>query len=191
MARIKKVKVPGCESREDFEAAVDNAARLAVTKEKLVANLKQKHQDLDDRWGAEIKAIDAEIKAAHDFAAPYFAAHAGELCRAGRRSGSTKLANFGVRLGLPTVVKSGEFKRVAWKALGFIFDGIDELRQFVRNQPEVDKESILAVFRDLRAEDPAISEPAKAKKAVLDAHGISMTQSEDFWIEPIADEQVR
>ena len=143
MARIKAEKIQECATRAEFEAAVDAAAKCSVQREKLVAALKARHQAIDDKYGAEIKALDADIKNAHERAAPYFEAHAGELCAPGRRSGSTKLANFGVRLGLPTVTKAGRFKKVAWKALGIIFDGIDKLKQFVRNQPEVDKEAIL------------------------------------------------
>jgi phage host-nuclease inhibitor protein Gam len=191
MARIKAAKVEPCASRAEFEAAVDTAAKCCVQREKLVAALKQRHQQLDDKYGAEIKAIDADIKAAHERAAPYFEAHAGELCLPGRRSGSTKLANFGVRLGLPTVTKAGKFKKVAWKALGVIFDGVEKLKQFVRNQPEVDKEAILAVFRDLKSEDPEVVAAAMAKKKVLDEYEISMEQTDEFWIEPIADEQVK
>lgn len=191
MARIKAVKIESCASRAEFEEAVDRAARLCVRREKLVAALKERHQQLDDKYGAEIKALDADIKTAHEQAAPYFEAHAGELCAPGRRSGATKLANFGVRLGQPTVTKAGKFKKVAWKALGLIFDGIDALKQFVRNQPEVDKEAILAVFRDLKSEDPEVVVKAQAKKAVLDEYDISMEQRDEFWIEPVADEQVK
>lgn len=191
MARIKAAKVQACTSRAEFEEAVDSAAKCCVQREKLVAALKARHQQLDDKYGAEIKALDADIKTAHERAAPYFEAHAGELCAPGRRSGSTKLANFGVRLGMPTVTKAGKFKKVAWKALGLIFDGVDKLKQFVRNQPEVDKDAILAVFRDLKSEDPAVVASAKERKAVLDEYEISMEQNDEFWIEPIADEQVK
>ena len=191
MARIKAVKIQACATRAEFEEAVDAAAKACVLREKKVAALKAKHQELDDKYGAEIKALDADIKTAHERAAPYFEAHAGELCAPGRRSGATKLATFGVRQGLPTVTKAGRFKKVAWKALGIIFDGIDKLRQFVRNQPEVDKEAILTVFRDLKSEDPAVVAAAKERKAVLDEYEISMEQNDEFWIEPIADEQVK
>ena len=191
MARIKTAKVEACATRAEFEEAVDTAARCSVERERLVADLKARHQELDDKWGAAIKALDADIKTATERAAPYFEEHAGELCAPGRRSGSTKLANYGVRLGLPTVTKAGKFKKVAWKALGIIFDGIEKLKQFVRNQPEVDKESILAVFRDLKSENPEVAARAKEKKAVLDEYEISMEQTDDFWIEPIADDQVK
>lgn len=190
MARIKAAKIVPCQTREEFEETVDSVARMAVEKEKLVAALKKRHQDLDDKYGAGIKEIERDIQASYDRAAPYFEEHAGELCDKDRRSGSTKLARFGVRLGQPTVTKIGKFRKVAWKALGLIFDGIEELRQFVRNQPEVDKEKILKVFSDLKSKDQNVVSEARAKKAVLDQHGISMEQTDEFWVEPIADEQV-
>ena len=101
MARIKAEKIQACATRAEFEAAVDAAAKCSVQREKLVAALKARHQAIDDKYGAEIKALDADIKNAHERAAPYFEAHAGELCAPGRRSGSTKLANFGVHQGGP------------------------------------------------------------------------------------------
>lgn len=191
MARIKEQKVQACQTRQEFEETVDAVARLAVKVEKMKAALKKRHQDLDDKYGKEIKDIEREMFDARDRAEPYFSEHAGDLCIPGRRTGATKLANFGVRLGMPTVTKSGKFKKVAWKALGLVFDGIEKLRQFVRNQPEVNKDAILDVFRDLKSTDPAVVESAKGKKAVLDEYGISMEQTEEFWIEPIADEQVK
>ena len=191
MARIKAAKIVPCQTRAEFEDTVDAIAKMAVNKEKLVVALKKRHQDLDDKYGAEIKAIERDIQEAYGRAAPYFEGHAGELCDAGKRSGTTKLARFGVRLGLPTVTKVGKFKKVAWKALGLIFDGIDELRQFVRAQPEVDKDKILKVFSDLKSKDQDVVAVALEKKAILDQHGISMEQTDEFWVEPIADEQVK
>ena len=191
MARIKAVKVQACATRAEFEEVVDEVAKMAVLREKKVAALKARHQEIDDKYGAEIKVLDAEIKTAHERAAPYFEAHAGELCLPGRRSGSTKLANYGVRLGMPTVTKAGKFKKVAWKALGLIFDGIDALKQFVRNQPEVNKDAILDVFRDLKSNDQDVVAKALEKKVVLDEYGISIEQVDEFWVEPIADEQVK
>ena len=191
MARIKAAKIVPCATRAEFEETVDRVAKMAVEKEKLVAALKKRHQDIDDKYGAEIKTIDRDIQDAYDRAAPFFEEHAGDLCDAGKRSGSTKLARFGVRLGQPTVTKLGKFKKVAWKALGLIFDGIEELKQFVRNQPEVDKEKILKVFTDLKSKDQDVVAVALEKKAILDQHGISMEQTDEFWVEPIADEQVK
>ena len=191
MARIKAVKIQACATRAEFEEAVDAAAKCCVQREKLVAALKARHQQLDDKYGAEIKALDREIEEKRTRAEGYFEDHAGELCLPGRRSGQTKLANFGVRLGNPTVTKTGRFKKVAWKALGLIFDGIDVLKQFVRNQPEVDKDAILDVFRDLKSNDQDKVAVALEKKAVLDEYGISMEQCDEFWIEPIADDQVK
>lgn len=191
MARIKAVKVQPVSNRDEFETIVNEVAKMAVKREKLVVALKQRHQDLDEKYGGEIKLLDKEIDEQQKRAGDYFADHAGELCFEGRRSGATKLANFGVRLGNPTVVKEGKFKKVAWKALGMIFDGIDALKQFVRNQPEVDKDAILDVFRDLKSNDQDKVAVALEKKTVLDEYGISMVQNDEFWIEPIADDQVK
>ena len=191
MARIKAAKIVPCSTRGEFEETVDAIAKMAIQKEKLEVALKARHQALDDKYGAEIKTVERDIQEAYGRAAPYFEDHAGELCDPGKRSGSTKLANFGVRLGLPTVTKIGKFKKVAWKALGLIFEGIDELRQFVRNQPEVDKEKILKVFSDLKSKDQDVVAVALEKKKILDEHGISMEQTDDFWVEPKADEQVK
>ncbi len=185
------MKVGPVASRAEFEQVVDEVAKMAVNRQKLAVALKARHQQLDDKYGAEIKALDREIEEKRTRAEGYFEDHAGELCLPGRRSGMTKLANFGVRLGNPTVVKSGRFKKVAWKALGLVFDGIDALKQFVRNQPEVDKDAILDVFRDLKSTDQDTVARALEKKIVLDEYGISMEQNDEFWIEPIADDQVK
>lgn len=191
MARIKAVKIEPIATRGEFEQVVDEVAKMAIERQHLSAALKLRHQQLDDNYGSDIKALDRLIEEKRERAELYFADHAGDLCAPGRRSGSTKLANFGVRLGNPTVVKAGRFKKVAWKALGLIFDGIDTLKQFVRNQPEVDKDAILDVFRDLKSDVPEKVNAAKEKKAVLDEYGISMEQTDEFWIEPIADQQVK
>jgi hypothetical protein len=43
----------------------------------------------------------------------------------------------------------------------------------------------------LKSEDPAVVASAKERKAVLDEYEISMEQNDEFWIEPIADDQVK
>ena len=71
MARIKAAKIEACATRAEFEEAVDAAAKCSVQREKLVAALKARHQAIDDKYGAEIKALDADIKNAHERAAPF------------------------------------------------------------------------------------------------------------------------
>ena len=44
MARIKTAKVEACATRAEFEEAVDTAARCSVERERLVADLKARHQ---------------------------------------------------------------------------------------------------------------------------------------------------
>ena len=66
MARIKAAKIVPCASRAEFEEAVNAAAKCCVQREKLVAALKARHQQLDDKYGAEIKALDAELRRCRD-----------------------------------------------------------------------------------------------------------------------------
>lgn len=191
MARIKAVKVESCRTREEFEESVNLVAKFSVEIEKLSAALKQRHQALDDKYGEEIKRLEADRAEQMTRAEPYFADHAEELCFKGRREGATKLAKFGVRLGTPKVVKFGKFKKVAWKALGAVFAASDALRKFVRATPEVDKDAILAVWRNAESGDEAVSGPAREAQKVLDAEGFGVEQTDQFWVEALADDQVK
>ena len=56
MAIIKKRKVEGFKTREEFEDAIDRIARLHVQIGKDEAALKKRHQDLDDKFGPAIKS---------------------------------------------------------------------------------------------------------------------------------------
>lgn len=79
MARIKAAKIVACQTREEFEDTVDAVAKMAVEKEKLVAALKKRHQDIDDKYGSAIKTLERDIQDAYDRAAPFFEEHAGDL----------------------------------------------------------------------------------------------------------------
>ena len=80
MARIKAAKIVPCQTRAEFEETVDAIAKMAIQKEKLEVALKQRHQQLDDKYGAEIKTVERDIQEAYGRAEPYFEDHAGELC---------------------------------------------------------------------------------------------------------------
>ena len=98
---------------------------------------------------------------------------------------------FGVSLAMISSLLSTIGPQYIRAISDMIFDGIDALKQFVRNQPEVDKDAILDVFRDLKSNDQDKVAHALEKKAILDEYGISMEQNDEFWIEPIADDQVK
>ena len=185
--RIKPKAPPPFQTREEFEKAVDEIARLDIEVKKQEADLKKRHQELDDKFAPAIQAMSKNIQDLMARAEPYFAANASKLCKPGQREGETPLARFGVRLGMPTVVKTIS---AAWKKLGEMFFGDDKMKPFTRATPEVDKEKILATWRDAESGDKDVAEPAIQAKNALRSHGIDVTQDDQFWVESKAEEQV-
>ena len=166
---------------------MDEIARLDIEVKKQEADLKKRHQELDDKFAPAIQGMSKSIQELMARAEPYFAANATRLCKTGQREGETPLARFGVRLGMPTVVKTIS---AAWKKLGEQFFGDDKMKPFVRATPEVDKEKILATWRDAESGDKAVAEPAIQAKNALRSHGIDVTQDDQFWVEPKEEDQV-
>ena len=191
MARIKVVRPAPASSREEFDGFVNDVAKIDIEIEKRTADLKKKHQDLDDKYGEEIKRLEKDRDELMQRCEPYFFENQASLCAEGRREGSTRLARFGVRLGMPTVTKGGAFKKIAWKALGVVFHASDALRKFTREAYEVDKDKILAAYRDASSEDSSVKSAALADVAVLEKNDIGVDQVDQFWVEPIADDQVK
>jgi len=185
--RIKPKAPEPFKTREEFAAAVDEIARLDIDIKKLEANLKKLHQNLDEKHSPEIKEREKRLQDLMARAEPYFAANATALCKPGQREGETALARYGVRKGLPTVIKT---VTAAWKKLAEMFSDSDKLRRFTRATPEVDKEKILAAWRDAESGDDAISAPAAQAKAELKALGIDVAQDDAFWVEAKAEAQV-
>lgn len=176
--RIKSKRINPVSSREEFCQTVDQIARLDIDAQKAAVALKKRHQELDDKYGPAIEAARAQIYDLYDRARPYFLDHAAELCNPGLKEGETKLARFGIRMGMPTVVKK---VRTALKTLAAAFAEDNMLRRFIRAVPEMDKDAILAAFRD----------PARSgEQAALTSHGITVEQTEDFWCKSKAEEQV-
>ena len=180
MAIIKKRKVEGFKTRQEFEEAIDRIARLHVAIGKAEAALKAKHQALDDKFGPEIKANKDEMSDLVERAEPYFLEHASDLCKPGTKQGETKLAFFGVKIGMPTVIKS---IRDAWKAVAARWFKNPALNKYVRATPEIDKEGILAVFRDKERTD---------EQMLLRTEGFNVEQEpQEFWVRPKAEDQVQ
>lgn len=185
--RIKTKRPELPKTREEFAAIVDEIARLDIDIKKSEANLKKLHQNLDEKHAPAIKEKEKTIQELIARAEPYFVANATQLCKPGQREGETSLARFGVRKGLPTVVKTVS---AAWKKLAELFFESDALKRFTRATPEVDKEKILAVWRDAESGDDAVSAPALRAKDELRAHGVDVSQDDTFWVEAKAEEQV-
>jgi len=180
MAVIKKRKPEGFRTRAEFEAAIDRMAKLYVQVGKEEADLKKRHQDLDDKYQPSIKAQKDEIDELFESANEYFDAHESELCKAGTKQGETKLAFFGVKVGMPTVVKT---IRDAWKAIAARWSADGVMAKYVRTTPEIDKEGILGVFRDTDRVD---------EQEVIRRAGLNVEQEpREFWVKPRAEDQVK
>lgn len=190
MSRVKVKEVEPITTTVEFNDEVDEVAKLTVELEKKTAELKLKHQEIDDRFAGEIKRLESDRDEIMKRCELYFFENEANLCTKSRREGATKLARFGVRLGQPTVTKSGKFKKIAWKAVGAILEGMEHLKKFVRSTPEVDKEAILATFKKAQSNDALEAAIAKTECEYLEEAGFGVEQTDKFWVEPIADKQV-
>lgn len=185
--RIKNKTPEPFKTREEFAAGVDEIARLDIDVKRLEANLKKLHQGLDEKHRPEIQEKEKAMQDLMARAEPYFAANATELCKPGQREGETALARYGVRKSNPSVVKT---VAAAWKKLAEHFFESATLKVFTRATPEVDKEKILATWRDAESGDAAIAEPAVRARQELRACGVDVDQGDAFWVEAKAEGQV-
>ena len=179
MAIIKKRKADGFKTREEFESAVDRIAKLHVEVERREAELKSRHQALDDKYQPKIKARKDEMSKLFDNAEVYFKDHAAQLCKPGTKQGETKLAFFGVKIGMPTVVKT---IRDSLKSIASRWFADPLLKKFVRATPEIDKDGILCAFRD---------KDRVGDQNLIRAAGFTVEQEpQEFWVRPRAEDQV-
>ena len=178
MSKSKTVKpaVRPCVSKTEFEATVDEIARLDVKLQELVAVLKEKHQAIDDTFGREAGELEAKIGELMDRAEPFFTEHQIELCKKGQKEGETELARFGVRTGMLKVVKK---IKTSFDKLADEWSLSEKLRTFTRLVPEINKEKIIALWKNDR----------EGFRATIPA-GIAVAQDDSFWVEPKADDQV-
>jgi len=172
---IKPVVVPVA-SRVEFEETVDEIARLDVKLQECTATLKAKHQEIDDTFGVQAKVLEEKIALLMDRAEPYFVEHQTELCAKGQKQGETKLATFGIRTGMLKVVKK---VKTSFDKLAEEWSVSDKLKAFTRLVPEINKEKIIALWKNDR----------EGFRSTIPS-GITVTQDDSFWVEPKADEQV-
>jgi len=174
---IKARKTARCANRTTFNCNMDEIAEKVVEYHKVKAELEKAHQEVDDRYAGQLAELEAEIYDLRDASEEYFLEHQEELCKPGLREGETTLAKFGIRLGNPTVAKT---VKTAFKALAAKFMESEILCRWVRSTPELDKDAILATFRDKDA--------TKDQNALMRA-GITVEQKDEFWVKAKAEEQ--
>lgn len=177
---IKARKTAKVNTRTAFICNMDEIAELVVEYHKKKAALEKALEKVNDQYAGDLKDIEDRIYDLRDASEDYFLEHQDELCKPGQREGESTLATFGIRLGQPTVVKT---VKTAFKTLAAKWaDGSNILSSFVRRTFDVDKEQILAAFRD--------KEQITAQNALLKA-GINVEQKDEFWIKAKAEEQAK
>lgn len=175
--RIKPKAPEPFKTREEFERAVDQIARWDIDIKRLEAELKKRHQELDDEFGPEIKEKAKALQTLMARVEPYFAQNATSLCKPGQREGETVLSRYGIRLGNPTV---GKDRKYTWDLLCETFELDPKTRKFVRTKSAVDKEALLKAWREKDA----------TFQSLVDRGLVTVTQSETVWVEAKADAQV-
>lgn len=171
--------VEPCESREEFESAIDQIARLDIQAQKLEVALKKRHQEIDDKFGKEVEDIRTEIERLQNNALPYFLKHQPDVCKKGQKEGETKLAKFGIRTGMPKFVKR---VKTALAALADEWFKDAKVKEFVKTTRAIDQKSVIDLWSSNRE---------KYDEIFSGRRDVKVTQEDNFWVEPKADDQVK
>jgi len=170
--------VEACESRAEFEETIDEIARLDVLAQNLEAELKLKHQEIDDKYGKPLEDYRNEIERLQNNALPFFLKHQEEVCKKGQKEGETKLAKFGIRTGMPKFVKR---VKTALAALADDWFGEKALQPYVKTARSIDQKAVIDLWtKDREAYDAIFA----------GRRDVKVTQEDNFWVEPKADDQV-
>lgn len=163
-----RVKAVAFATRDEFEAACDEIARMEVERRGLESARDEQIQAVQEKHEPEIQQIKQDIEMLVGKADAYAKEHRDEVLPAKRQSGETKLALFGFRWGNKTLALLSN--RWTWDGViaGLKAAGMDA---FVRVKEEVDKDAV----KDQLAE------------SVLAQHGMRIKQAETFWVEPKTD----
>jgi phage host-nuclease inhibitor protein Gam len=164
-----RIKLPQLKSREEFFAAVDDAARISLHLRGLEAERDDQIQKVQDLFGPSFSEYQTQLTAAVAQAEAFAEAHQCELMLGKARSAETALARYGFRTGMPQLkLKS----KVTW---GMVVNTLLRERRsmWLRTKIEAAKDAIIAACQ-ARAETAAIAERI----------GMKVVQEEAFYIEP-------
>lgn len=105
-------------TRDEFEADIDQIARLQLKREKLIAARDIETQKVLDKYNPQISNLDAEIEALQTRALPYANANRDRLFGKGK-SASCSLAIYGFKKGNKALTNiSGKSDEIIAKELG-------------------------------------------------------------------------
>jgi phage host-nuclease inhibitor protein Gam len=131
---------PSLQSREAFEAAVNEAAALQVRRDLAKARLNEELQRVRDTYGAPVAELEAAYNRVCAQCEHYAHHHRQEVFEQGKKSGSTRLATYKFR-DRPVSLVCASKKKDAWSAV------LEKLHRlgltvFIRTVEEVDKNTI-------------------------------------------------
>lgn len=173
MARIKPIEV---ENKEECVELINDVARLELQRRKQELELKRKVQKIQDELGPGIIALQELIEGKVARISAYLDTHSAAMFKKGTKSGETALADFGFRIGNPTLSTERKWK---WDDVLKALKLDKEMSKYVRTKEEVQKDLVKA---DFAAE--------KITPEQLASFGMKITQTESCWIEPKADAAV-
>lgn len=157
----------GPQTRAEYERTIDQIATLSVRARLLNAKMDRKLQAIRDEHGPALQQTLDQLDALLTVAEAYACEHRDELFAGGRKSGSTTLAEYGLRLGQPTLKPLN--RRWTWaKVLEAVKAGMPG--RFLRVKEELDKDGLRAQLG--------------GDAATLATVGLRIEQSEAFWVEP-------
>lgn len=175
--KVIKTPAPCAGSREEFESCCDEIAKLEIERQEYEVLMKEKLQEIEANLGARIKGLKEQIEGLMERCEPYFTEHQEELCKKGQKEGETLHARFGIRTGMPKLVKK---VKTAFDKLAAMWFADDKLKAYVRLSPEINKEAVINLWKD----DKTVF------RTIIPA-SVDVTKEDAFWVEPKVDEQVK
>lgn len=163
-----RIKPTAFRTYAEFTDAVDEVARKQVDLTKLKARRDSRIQNVEAEFKDDIERIEGEISELVVLAEKYAVVHRAEIFSGETKTGASASANFGFRLGNPTLKAlnrrwSQEETMKELRRLGMV--------DFIRVKEELDKNGLKARLSDEQ----------------LASVGLRVCQSEAFFIEPLAE----
>lgn len=170
-----RVSGPTIKSRAQAEQVLGEVRNLRLDHTALAIELEGARKELDDRFGADMQALLEGIDERNERLMVWAESNEEEFGK--NRSLMMVHGEIGWRKDPPTLVKK---VRTAWKKMvDIIKEKLGE--QYVRNNPDVDKEKIKAAYK-----------AGLLSEAQLKAASLSVEQEDRFFVEPrIEDSDVR
>ena len=159
----KRIKAQSFETRAEFDSALDTIANLEVQLRSAEAARDEEIQAVRDEHDGAISTLKERLEALAALAEKYAIDHRTELFPGKLKSGETTLANFGFRVGNPTLALLN--RKWSWEA---VLNAVKAAfpKQYVRTTEAVDKDALKAQLNETQ----------------LAAIGCKVSQTETFYV---------